>query len=497
MNQQAGSGRQMLRGASWMVALRWTIRLSGVLSTIILARLLSPRDFGIVAMAMIAVSLFETLSLTGHGAALIRHRDPVRAHYDSAWTMSMIIGATIAVLIFLSAPLAGLYFRDPRAVPVMRCLALRPLLNGMENIGIVNFRRDLRFDRVFGYNIGAKLMSLGVTITLAVLLRNYWALVAGIIVGQLARTALSYALHPYRPRLSIFKVSEIWSFSSWVFVRAVGGYVVDQVDVIAVGGVAGSTTMGSYTVAKDVASSPVDELNAPMISVLFPVMARVQGDLVELRRLYLRTLGWSAIIGISTGIGVMMVAPELVLILLGSKWIMITPLMGWLALTAGVATLTYSGFSLLDILGLPSLGAKLQWTRALFLMLAVAPVALLSNNLVSVAIARFTMTVLFVPTLLVFVSMYAGVAFKSYVEVLWRPLAAGLFMAVAVSGLNAMVPMIGVIRLVFDVAVGMGSFCGTLLGLWSLSGRPASAERDLIGLVTEARQRVRSIRDRQ
>jgi O-antigen/teichoic acid export membrane protein len=369
-------------------------------------------------------------------------------------------------------------------------------LNGMENIGTVNFRRDLRFDRVFGYNFVAKLVSLGLTITLAVVLRNYWALVAGIIVGQLARTVLSYVLHPYRPRLTFSKSAEIWSFSIWVFARGVGGYVVDQVDVIAVGGVAGSTTMGKYTVAKDVASSPVDELNAPLISVLFPVMARVQSDRVELQQLYLRTLGWSAIIGVSTGVGVAMVAPELVLLLLGSKWITITPLMGWLALTAGLATLTYSGFSLLDILGVPSLGAKLQWIRALLLALAIGPVAYFSKDLVTIAFARFAMTVLFVPALLMVIGRYTGVAFKPYAEVLWRPFAAGLVLALVVSGLNSMVPIVGVSRLVFDVAAGIGSYGGTLLGLWYLSGRPASAERDLIDLLAEGWRRAESIRAR-
>ena len=133
----------------------------------------------------------------------------------------------------------------------------------------MDFRRDLRFDRVFGYNFYAKLFSFTVTIVLAVVLRNYWALVAGILCGQLARTVLSYILHPYRPRISFAKMSEIWSFSIWTFVRSIGSYFITQVDVIAIGGVAGATSMGRYTVAKDVASSPTDEMVSPWFRCSF------------------------------------------------------------------------------------------------------------------------------------------------------------------------------------------------------------------------------------
>ncbi len=94
-------------------------------------------------------------------------------------------------------------------VPVMQWLALRAVIGGFENIGTVNFRRDLRFDRFFRYNMYAKLVSFCVTITLAVLWRNYWALVAGIISSQLALNVASYLMHPYRPRFSLAKVGEI------------------------------------------------------------------------------------------------------------------------------------------------------------------------------------------------------------------------------------------------------------------------------------------------
>jgi O-antigen/teichoic acid export membrane protein len=478
----------MLKGSVWMVALRWAIRLTGVISTVILARLLNPQDFGVVAIAMIVVGMFEMLSLTGQGLAIIRHGDPTREHYDTAWTISVLIGFGIAVAICAVAPFTKIYFHDDRSVIVMQCLSLRALLGGFENIGLVNFQRDLNFGRVFSYNLYAKLISFLTTMVLAFLLRNYWALVAGILVGQLARTVLSYGMHPYRPRVCFTKMNEIWSFSIWSFARSIGSYFIGQMDIIAIGGVAGAASMGRYTVANDVASSPTNELNDPVLAVLFPVMAKYQHDPEQMRRLYLRTLGWAALIGVSTSTGVMMVAPDMVSVVLGAKWVTITPLIGWLALTAGASTLTNSGFILLDVVGLPHVGARMQWVRVVLLALVVFPVAFLTRDLVSVAMARFVMALLILPSFLIAIGRRIDVSLQNYGSVLWRPVAAGCIMALCIWSVNFVLPFHGPWRLVIDIGVGIASFVASLLWLWTISGRPPSAERDVIGLM----QRIQS-----
>ncbi|HTW32212.1 MAG TPA: oligosaccharide flippase family protein, partial [Candidatus Sulfotelmatobacter sp.] len=150
-------GVHLFRGSAWMVGLRWAVRLTGIVSTVILARLLTPADFGVVAIAMIVVGLLEMLSQTGQALAIIQHESPTREHYDSAWTISILIGIVIALAIVAIAPLTRYYFHDPRSIVVMQCLAVRAILGGFENVGMIDFRRDLRFDRVFLYTIAGKL----------------------------------------------------------------------------------------------------------------------------------------------------------------------------------------------------------------------------------------------------------------------------------------------------------------------------------------------------
>jgi lipopolysaccharide exporter len=492
----ARPGSDMLRGSAWMIGLRWAVRLIGVVSTVVLARVLSPDDFGVVAIAMIVVGMFEMLSDTGQGAAIIRHRTPTPKHYDTAWTIYVAVGLALGAAIYLIAPLTNIYFHDERAVLVMQCLSLRPVLSGLENIGLLDFKRNLQFDSVFSYTLYTKLISFVVTISLALLLHNYWALVAGILCGQVARTVLSFTMHPYRPRLSLAALSEIYSFSVWVFLRSIGTYLQTQVDAIAVGGANGAASMGRYTVAKDLGSSPTEEIVAPMATVLFPVMAKYQHDRVQLRDLYLRVLGWCWIVGLSTAVGVSLVAPDVVPLVLGPKWASIIPLLGWIAFEASVAALSLAAYTVLDVRGFPRLGARLQWLRVIILAVAIFPVAYWTRDLLNIVIIRLIVTLLLMPAILMVAGRSIGVGLRDHVRAMWRASAASAVMAGAVFSLNQMVDVIGPVRLGLDVIVGATVYAGVLILLWNVSGRPVSPEQDLLTLLSRGWEGLDAIRAR-
>jgi len=461
-----------------MVLLRWGIRLTGLVSTVILARLLIPADFGIVAMAMFVVGLLEILKESGQVLAIIRHPNPQRADYDTAWTLSVIVAFIVALLIWAAAPITAIYFHEPRVQPVMHWLSLRSLLAGFENIGITDFRRDLKFNLFFLYNISGKLFSFIVAVPLAFIWRDYWALVAGIIAAQLARNVMSFVMHPYRPRLSLAKLSEMGSFSAWTLLKTVGNYLSFQIDQIAVGGTLGSGAMGRYAVATDLASSPSYEINTPMVAVLYPVMSRVRSDPLALRRLYLNTFGWSTIICLSTSVGVTMVAHDLVHLVLGEKWLNVEPLMGWLALGTGILGLASGAYTTFDAIGKPDLGAKMQWTRLIFLTIALVPICLILRSMPAVAIGRLAMIVIFIPTLLFTIGREIRVSPKDYAGVLWRPVMAACLMALVLRLTNSWLSP-GNVRLFCDVILGVITFGYSLLISWSLSGKPQGPEKDI------------------
>jgi len=475
----------MLNGALWMIALRWAIRLTGLVSTVILARLLMPSDFGIVAMAMIVVTTLEIFNQTGQKLVLIRLENPTKDHFDTAWTVSFLIGVAIAAAILAASPLAELYFHEPKVEPVMQCLALRAILGGLENIGTVHFRRDLNFSSFFAYNVYPKLISFTVTIALAFILRNYWALVAGILIGQLALIVLSYIMHPHRPRFTLSKVREIWSFSIWTFFRSVGYYLNGQIDQVVVGGFGGAALMGRYAVATDVAQSPGREINEPMVAVLYPVMSRLQNDMPALRDVYLRTLGWTAFICAATGAGVALVAPDMQQLVLGDKWIGIAPLMSWLAIGGAISGLSSGAYSLFDALNQPRIGARMIWVRLFLLGGAIVPVAFWTKSLIDIAICRAAGEALFLPGLFHAIHRLAGISFKQYIETLYRPFVASVLMAIVVIAANMALPIFGNIRLATDIGLGAVIFLGSAWLLWRAAGRPHTPEADVFGHVAK------------
>ncbi len=477
--------REILRGSAWAVLLRWIVRLTGLISTVILARLLTPADFGIVAMAMIIVGGIEVLNETGQKLALIRHPAPTREHYDTAWTLSLLIGLAVALVIVAAAPLATYAFHEPRAVPVIQWLALRALLGGFENIGIVNFRRDLDFARDFRYSLFQKLIAFVATIVAAIIWRNYWALVVGIIASRAGGTVLSYVMHPYRPRISFRRSREIWSFSSWLLTKCIGQYVNLKVDEIAVGVGFGAVLMGSYSVAADLGAAPTQEIATPVSSALFPIFATIHGDTDKLRQSYFDVLNTMVMLCVPISVGIALVSPPLVLILLGGKWAAISPLVGWLAVASGVLAISNTAYVIFDVTGHPRISAQMQWTRVIVLAIAVVAAAKFGGTL-QIAIARFVATVVMVPALFRAAEKVLAAHPTEFIRAVWPAIISTVIMSAAVLSFQYFVPLaIPVIRLFADATLGAAVFTGSILYFWMARGYPSGPERAAVSLAQE------------
>lgn len=459
-----------------MIALRWAVRLTGLVSTIILARLLTPADYGIVAIATLILGIIEVFGDAGQVIAIIRHPNPTREHYNAAWTISLMFGFGLALIVLAAAPLTVIYFHEPRSKLVLEILALRTALSGFQNIGTVNFQRNFQFHKAFQLAAGVTLVQFVIVVTSAYLLRNYWALVIGILGKQVATVALSYVMEPYRPRISTSKIPELFSFSFWILFRKIGTAVQNDIDRFAIGGFAGAAAMGRYDVGRDLAASPVVEASYPILNALYPVMAKVSRDPTARRELVQSVLYWSALICASIAVGVAMVANDMVDLVLGPKWNAVKPLVPWLSLYYGIGALTASVYQTLEAMGAAGSSARLQWLRVFGLSLLVIPAAWYFRDLRTVAIATFIAGVVIAPTLFVALGKALDMRMLDFVQVLWRPFAAAMAMATVLHAINGTIPFAGPPRLVLDVITGATVFGATLMLLWFIVGRPEGPE---------------------
>lgn len=458
-----------------VIGMRWSDRLIGLVSTLVLARLLVPEDFGIVAMASIMVGLIDVLLDLGVHVALIHAKDPSREDYDTAWTLRILQAGISASLIVLLTPLAVTYFGDSRVGPVLYVMALSVLIASSENIGIVDFQKHMAFGQDFRFFFYRRLAGFVVTLAAAWWLRSYWAMVIGALTGRVVGVLLSYHMHAFRPRLGLSKIRQLWSFSQWVLVRNIGTYVATRVDKFVVGG-QGAAGMGSYTLADEIAAIPTTELLSPLGRVLFPafVEQRDRGD--NLLRSFSLALGVQTLVAVPAGVGLAMVAPQAVPLLLGDAWTMTIPLIQILALVNVVGAITHSSIYLLLAQGRVKALAAIAWLEpAMFLALALAfaqgadlsGIALIRLGAVSAgAMLFFGLVLRWTPDL----------RLSALIGQIWRPLAAAGGMAAALHWLpQPTLPLMAVLAL--KIIVGAATYAVLMLALWRSARMPDGAER--------------------
>lgn len=464
------------------------MRLIGLVSTVILARLLTPDDFGVVAIASIAIGLLETIAYMGVDLALMRPGNDTREHYDTAWTIQLIQGAIISCALLAVAPLIAPFFSEPRATLVIQVIALRPLIAGFQNIGIVAFRKELDFAKDFRFSLYTKLLNFSVIVIAALSMRNYWALVIGIVSSSLIDIALSYRMHPYRPRLSLARKSELWGFSQWLIISRAGAYLTRKTDEFVVGRLLGTSAMGGYHVASELATMPTTELVMPLRRAMFPTLSKAANDPENLERLFLLSFSAIAVVCFSVGFGLSSVAPELVPIVLGDKWASAVVPMTWLSIFGAFTALILALEMLLWVAGKTRASAAQTWLE-LALLLPTLYFAAQANGIEGAAIARLAVSITIVPVMIYFASNACKIHQRTLYGAIWRPLFAGLLMATILHFVSTSLIESNLLLLLTKVSAGIVIYPCTLLFLWLLVGRPPGLETDALAAGKKLLQR--------
>lgn len=480
----------MASGIAWAVLMRWAIRFIGLFSALILARLLSPDDFGVAAMGMLVMNFLFELSQFGMAMNLIRRKEIDREHCDTAWTMAVIQGISTSVLLVICAYPVSLYFSEPRVIPVMYFLAVASLLEGLESIGPILLRRELRFSADFRFNVWKKVVSFVATITAALILRNYWALVIGIVADKIAGVVISYLVHPYRPRFSLTHYKEYLNFGASIIPLRAANTMLGMIGQFMVGGTSNASTLGSYRLAGEISRMFTSEIVIPMGRGLLPNYARLADRPDELSAMYRKVLAGIAFFCIPIGVGVSAVAPDLTLVLLGPQWASAASLMQYLAIGAAVFAITQAMVNqILVATGREKSAAVLAWVR-LLITAPVLWVGLQYGGIIGLAQATIVAPLIYLP--LIYMETRRAVALPVFalVEILWRPLIASVVMYAAVLALPTGMLDYALVRLIADALFGVIVFTAVVFLLWRFSGSPDGAEQITLSAIRQVVDKV-------
>lgn len=460
---------QVATGATWAVTRSLAIRLIGLVSTLILLRLLDPTDFGILAMATSVAALLELLTAFSFETVLIQDQSADRRKYDTAWTFNALFGFGLAIVLIIGAAPVANFYNEPRLVEVFTLLAVARVLRGIGNIGLVDFRKHLQFQKDCFYEVTVKCIGFVVTIPLAFVLRSYIALVLGMLVSQLAALILSYLVHPFRPRPSLAAAAEIFGFSRWLLLNNFTYFLRYRGADLIVGKLAGPFGLGIFSISYEISILATKELVAPMNRALFPGLSKISNEPRRLGQAFVRAAAVVALISLPFGFGIAVTADTLVPVVLGVKWIDAVPLVRVLAIFGAMVTITSPSGTALLASGRPKVNA----------LMGVAHVAVLLPLVMELtsrwgaegaALALLITALFFLPINYGIAARLLGLTIGDIGRIYFRPVIATAVMYVTVSQLLDQLGateelLIAAIHLSVAIALGVFSYVVSILGL--------------------------------
>lgn len=318
----------------WVVGAKLGTRLLAAVRVLVLARLLTPHDFGLVALALLPLSALGAWGGISSPASLIHRQERSRALLDTAWTLGLIRRVVTAALLLVGAPAIAAFFESADATAVIRAMALQPLLQGVRNIGVVEFQQELRFGQETLLDTVGRVVETVVAIGLALWLGNAWALVGGALVGEAAATTMTYLRHPYRPRARLARreIANLVGHGRWIVgSRVMEWAVVNGVQAL-IGRALGTSALGAFQMAERLTQLSIGHLPRMAAQVTLPAFAKLQSHPDRLRAAYLRVLALVALVSCPAAALLGGYGDGIVRVVLGARWTEAGPIVQILAL---------------------------------------------------------------------------------------------------------------------------------------------------------------------
>lgn len=472
--------KEIAKGSVWNVSFRLLEKFISIFSTIILARLLTPADFGIVALATMVIALLDLFRAFGVDNALIQNQQADKASFNTAWTFKVLMSLIIGFSLWIFAPFAADFFDDQRLTRALQVMSIGVLVSGFENIGIIAFRKDLKFSKDFNYMVARKIFNFISTISLAFYLKNYWALIIGSIATNIFTVIYSYHLHPYRPGFSFAKTRELASFSIWLFINNILLFLSQKLPQMIIGKLAGTSQLGLFTFSRDITFASTTAITLPINRAAFPGYAKLSDDPEALKQSFLNTLSMIALIIIPSGAGISAISSSFVPNVLGEKWLDTIPIMQVLAF-AGVFFALSNSNAIYMSLGKPALLSKITLVR-LVVYVPTMIIATYYYGPLGAAWSLLVTGIILLPFAYSPVAKILGISIANFWSIFARPTVASLILYCLVSLLLAIEPdswqtSISILWLGLVVIIGALTYIMAVGFLWVLSGKPDAMEK--------------------
>lgn len=290
--------------------------------SVILARLLSPRDFGLIGIVLVFTGFASIFSHMGLGASLIQKRAVSDRHLNSVFWVNVAAGALLTILFGLTAPLIARFYKEPLLRLLTATIALNLILSSLNVVQNALLVRSLNFRTKFWIGSVSLLVSGIVAIVLAINGAGVWSLVGQSITSTAIQVAVMWRLSSWRPRLS-FDLSafrELMHFGGNLMASRIVHYWGGNVDTLVIGRLLGSSVLGIYNLADKLMRLSVNNVTGITTAVMFPALSKMQDEVESVKRTYLRATRMIALLTFPMMIGLSILAEPAILVVYGDKW---------------------------------------------------------------------------------------------------------------------------------------------------------------------------------
>ena len=363
--------RKAGKGAFWVFLAYALSKVVVLLTTSILARLLAKDDFGLVAVAVIAINYLSVIKDLGLGVALIQRRDNVDDAANTVFSINVIVGFFLSIIVFPIAPFVADYFNEPAVVSVIRWLGTSFAINALGSVHIVLLTRELDFRKKFIPDISNVIVKGVVSIGLAVTGFGVWALVFGQIAGSVVSVIAVWLIFPWRPKIMIKKTlaSAMLKFGASVFGEDILSVFIENFDYIVVGRVFGLEQLSVYTLAFRLPEMLLIGILWVIAGITYPAFSTIQDKPDEMRRGMLFTTRFLQMFAMPISLGLLLAATPIVRVVFGDEWLEVIPVLRVLALYAWIYSVGFHVGDIYKAIGRPDIQLKLT----IFTLILIVP----------------------------------------------------------------------------------------------------------------------------
>jgi O-antigen/teichoic acid export membrane protein len=407
-------GSRILSGVAWKAASQITLQLSRIVVALILARLLTPDDWGLAAMVVVFTGFVVAFTDNALGTALIQRLELLPSDRSTVYWTNAAIGLLLSLTgIALAGPLASFY-GEPSVRPLFVAVSIGFLISALGTTQMALLARDMQFRRLELRQMAATLVGAVTGITLALGGFGAWAIVGQQLAEAATSTALLWFVTPWRPSatFSLASLRRLGGFAGNVFTENLLYQTGRNLGTLIIGRVLGAASLGTYALATNIILVPFSRIAAPLQQVFFPAFSRINDDRGRIADMWLRATRLVATISVPALVGLCIVAPDFVQVVLGSKWSEATPviqILAWVGLIQSLQTLSGE-----VLLALNRSGTLLRFTTLWFVGAVAAIVLGLRWGILGVASCYLVVTLLLEPLRTYLTTRALGISFWSF-----------------------------------------------------------------------------------